>query len=65
MNKCNNCCWYCHSDSKCYKPDLVLPAPVWSEDKCSKWSYDGLTEEEREALMTMVIADDVSVGRTV
>lgn len=53
---CNTCAWYCHSDGKCYGAcaDGLASLPILNTGNCSNWSWDGLTDEEREeyALMT-------------
>ena len=50
---CNDCCWYCHTDGRCYKggkwtflgyvekPDMV---------NCRDWQFDGLENWERTEL---------------
>lgn len=53
MNNCNNCAWFCHSDGKCYGcgvEDAYIARYVNSPKniKCSKWTFDGLEDWERE-----------------
>ena len=61
MKNCKNCAWYCHADRKCYGNNFLLS---WGfvgtkldgdNGVCSKWTFDGLEDWEREpeALMTM------------
>ena len=65
---CTNCAWYCHADGRCYGsenalagyPDIfdsIIYDPHQDMATCSKWSFDGLEEEEREALMTMEMTE--------
>ena len=49
--KCNNCAWFCHSDSRCYgtmKFTLGEPSSVNKSWYCNNWSFDGLEDWERE-----------------
>ena len=55
---CNNCAWFCHSDRKCYGTEarltgISLPKKPKTGTGCFAWSSDGLTDEERDAFMTM------------
>ena len=59
--KCNNCAWYCHSDGRCYgQMATICGYPVGIGDgmrnrwACSNWSFDGLGDQEREDLDTLV-----------
>ena len=58
MKNCSNCAWFCHADGRCYGFNLTQRIPSYSvsvmpDMSCSKWSFDGLGDDEREALMTM------------
>ena len=63
MKNCNNCAWFCHVDQSCYATQARLAGIVPGvsqnpNEVCSTWSFDGLTNEEREALVTMEYAED-------
>lgn len=49
LSKCNNCAWYCHSDSQCYANAVQeeLAIPVSPDHLCRYWTFDGLTDQER------------------
>ena len=53
--KCNNCAWFGHWGKKCYVQAFVeeLAVEVSPDDVCKDWTFDGLGDEEREALMAM------------
>ena len=56
--KCNNCWLYCHLDGKCYEDprshyDAEYAVKVNPDDVCCVWSPDGLTQEERDALLAV------------
>lgn len=59
MNNCSNCAWYCHWDRKCYGNDFLLSwgfvGTQMDSDNgvCSKWTFDGLIDEEREDCILM------------
>lgn len=57
MKKCKNCAWFCHFSQKCYAElfDEDLAVRVDPENICKDWSFDGLSDSEREeyVLMTM------------
>lgn len=54
--KCNNCAWYCHSSNRCYVQAIEekLAIEVSPEELCDDWSFDGLGDQEREDLDTLV-----------
>lgn len=49
---CMNCAWFCHSDQRCYGICNGGKAPKWSV--CGHWTADGLSDQEREELDTLV-----------
>ena len=55
MKNCNTCAWFCHISSQCFveaiRPELAVD--VLPTDSCPDWTSDGLTAEERDALVTM------------
>ena len=58
MKNCNNCAWFCHSDGKCYGTEIRLagiglPKKPKTGTGCGAWQADGLTDDERDAFMTM------------
>ena len=62
--KCKNCAWFCHADGNCYgtKARLyaVVPASKAYGISCSDWSFDGLSDQERDAYgMTLMTMEEV------
>lgn len=62
--ECNNCWFYCHLDGKCYLDgkyyedprshyDAEYAVKVNPDGLCCFWSPDGLTQEERDALLAV------------
>lgn len=58
---CTNCAWFCHADGKCYGTEFILDGTEigatimgdLADGCCLDWAFDGLKDEEREALVTM------------
>ena len=52
---CNSCAWYCHSDGRCYGNVVreELAVDVLPFDVCKDWTFDGLEDWERDALVTV------------
>ena len=55
MRNCENCWFYCHSNSCCYADprsayDDTFAMKVKMETACLNWVFDGLEDWEREAM---------------
>ena len=60
MKNCNNCAWFCHMDGRCYGNAIriEMTTTTTTDNYCKNWTFDGLGDEEREALMTVDVANE-------